>query len=102
MVGRSRRRHDSRYNTIEAITYRDNPIWPLCATGRPADDSQIAPAVGVSAEVTALLRNADLPITAAWLLVDTSCHWMIITVPRNWRDVLPGIAQGNSCLGSES
>jgi 3-octaprenyl-4-hydroxybenzoate carboxy-lyase len=30
-----------------------------------------------------------LPITTAWLLVDTACHWMIITVPRNWRDELP-------------
>ena len=74
---------------IEAITYRDNPIWPVTSTGRPPDDSQIAPAVGVSAEVVALLRNAGLPITTAWLLVDTACHWMIITVPSNWCDVLP-------------
>ena len=78
--------------TIEAITYRDNPIWPVTATGRPPDDSQIAPAVGVSAELVALLRNAGLPITTAWLLVDTACHWMIITTPRHWRDVLPGIS----------
>ena len=77
--------------TIEAITYRDNPIWPISATGRPPDDSQIAPAVGVSAEVLALLRNAGLPITTAWLLVDTACHWMIITVPRAWRDRLPAV-----------
>src|SRR6201993_3702135 len=75
--------------TIEAITYRDNPIWPISATGRPPDDSQIAPAVGVSAEVLALLRNAGLPITTAWLLVDTACHWMIIAVPRNWRERVP-------------
>jgi UbiD family decarboxylase len=76
--------------TIEAITYLDNPIWPVSATGRPPDDSQIAPAVGVSAELVALLRNAGLPITTAWLLVDTACHWAIITVPRHWRDVLRG------------
>ena len=76
--------------TIEAITYRDNPIWPVTATGRPPDDSQIAPAVGVSAELVALLRSAGLPITTAWLLVDTACHWMVITVPRKWRDELPG------------
>ncbi len=75
--------------TIEAITYRDNPIWPVTSTGRPPDDSQVAPALGVSAELVALLRNAGLPITTAWLLVDTSCHWMVVTVPRNWRDVVP-------------
>jgi UbiD family decarboxylase len=76
--------------TIEAITYRDDPIWPICATGRPPDDSQVAPALGVSAEVVALLRDARLPVTTAWLLVDTACHWMVITVPRSWRDLLPG------------
>ena len=37
----------------------------------------------------ALLRNAGLPITTAWLLVDTACHWMVITVARNWREKLP-------------
>src|SRR6201987_1147 len=78
--------------TIEAITYRDNPIWPISATGRPPDDSQVAPALGVSAELIALLRGAGLPVTTAWLLVDTSCHWMIVTVPRIWRDTLPDIS----------
>jgi hypothetical protein len=40
--------------------------------------------------VVALLRNEGLPITTAWLLVDTACDWMIITVLLNWRDALPG------------
>ncbi|MEZ0050356.1 UbiD family decarboxylase [Mycobacterium sp. MAA66] len=76
--------------TIEAITHRDNPIWPVTSTGRPPDDSQIAPALGVSAELLALLRGAGLPVTTAWLLVDTACHWMVVTVPRSWRNILPG------------
>jgi 4-hydroxy-3-polyprenylbenzoate decarboxylase len=75
--------------TIEAITYRDNPIWPISATGRPPDDSQVGPSVGVSAELVALLRSAGLPITTAWMLVETACSWAIVTVPRNWREALP-------------
>jgi hypothetical protein len=42
-----------------------------------------------SAELVALLRSASLPITTAWLLVDTAGHWMVIAVPRKWRDELP-------------
>ena len=80
--------------TIEAITYRNAPIWPICTTGRPADDSQVSPALGVSAEIVALLRKAGLPVSMGWLLVETSCHWMIVTVPRNWRDLLPGLTTG--------
>ena len=37
----------------------------------------------------ALLRDAGLPVTMAWLLVDTACHWMVLTVERHWRDALP-------------
>jgi UbiD family decarboxylase len=75
--------------SIEAITYRDNPIWPVSATGRPPDDSQVGPAVGVSAELVALLRNEGLPVTTAWLLVETACSWAIVTVPPKWREALP-------------
>jgi 4-hydroxy-3-polyprenylbenzoate decarboxylase len=83
--------------TIEAITYRDDPIWPISATGRPPDDSQVAPALGISSELLALLRSSGLPITTAWLLVETSCHWMIVTVPRNWRASLPNL-QSNELI----
>ncbi len=80
--------------TIDAITYRNDPIWPISTTGRPADDSQVAPALGVSAEIVAVLRNAGLPVTTAWLLVESACHWMIVCVPRDWRLMLPGIETG--------
>jgi 4-hydroxy-3-polyprenylbenzoate decarboxylase len=77
--------------SIEAITYRNEPIWPICTAGRPPDDSQVALSLGVSAEVVALLRNANLPISTAWLLISTACHWMVVTVPRNWRQAMPGV-----------
>ncbi|MFJ1528842.1 UbiD family decarboxylase [Streptomyces mirabilis] len=77
--------------SIEAITYRDDPIWPLAAAGRPVDDSHVAPAAGISAEVVAVLQGAGLPITTAWLPLGAACFWTVITVPQNWRDVLPGM-----------
>jgi UbiD family decarboxylase len=80
--------------SIDAITYRDDPIWPLTSTGRPPDDAQVGPAIGVSAELTALLRNAGLPIDIACLLIDSACHWMIVTVRNGWRDALPGVDTG--------
>jgi UbiD family decarboxylase len=75
--------------TINAITYRDQPIWPLAASGRPADDSQVSPAVGISAELLGELHDAGLPIAAAWMPPETSDHWMIIIVPNDWRQTLP-------------
>jgi 4-hydroxy-3-polyprenylbenzoate decarboxylase len=77
--------------SIEAVTYRDDPIWPLAAAGRPVDDSHVAPGAGISAEIVAILRDAGLPITTAWLALSTACHWAVITVPPDWRDALPGL-----------
>ncbi|MGW5253394.1 UbiD family decarboxylase [Streptomyces sp. NPDC004012] len=77
--------------SIEAITYRDDPIWPLAAAGRPVDDSHVAPAAGISAEVVATLRTAGLPVTTAWLPLGAACFWTVITVPQNWREALPGM-----------
>jgi len=78
--------------SVEAITYRDEPIWPLCAAGRPVDDSHLAPTAGVSAELVATVRGAGLPVSTAWLPLGTACHWMVITVPGDWRASLPGVS----------
>jgi UbiD family decarboxylase len=77
--------------TIDAITYRDDPIWPVVAPGRPVDDSQAPAGPGVAAEVLAALRDAGLPITTAWMPLPAACHWMVVTVPPEWRQLLPGV-----------
>ncbi|MFI9781616.1 UbiD family decarboxylase [Streptomyces sp. NPDC051956] len=77
--------------SIDAITYRNDPIWPLAAAGRPVDDSHVAPAAGISAEVVAVLKKAGLPVTTAWLPLGAACFWTVITVPSNWRDQMPGM-----------
>ncbi|MGW6954106.1 UbiD family decarboxylase [Streptomyces chartreusis] len=77
--------------TIDAITHRDNPIWPVVAAGRPVDDSHAPCGPGVAAEVLAVLRDAGLPVTTTWLPLAAACHWLVITVPANWREQLPGM-----------
>ncbi|WP_433281392.1 UbiD family decarboxylase domain-containing protein [Pseudonocardia xinjiangensis] len=76
--------------SIEAVTYRNDPIWLLAAAGRPVDDSHVAPGAGISAEIVAIMRAAGLPVTTAWLALSTACHWAVITVPPDWRRTLPG------------
>lgn len=77
--------------TIEAITYRNDPIWPVVSTGRPVDDSHVPSGPGVSAEVLAALRDAGLPVTTAWQPLAAAVHWLVVTVPANWREALPGV-----------
>jgi UbiD family decarboxylase len=77
--------------TVEAITYRDDPIWPIAAEGRPVDECHTVIGAGQSALLLAQLRAAGLPITTVWFTLRTSIHWAVITVPANWREALPGV-----------
>ncbi|MGP3966764.1 bagremycin/ferroverdin biosynthesis UbiD family decarboxylase BagN/FevL [Streptomyces sp. 6N223] len=78
--------------TVEAITHRDDPIWPLVAEGRPVDEFHTVTGVGQAAEVLAELRAAGLPVTTAWSPLRAAAHWMVVTVPEDWRDRLPGVS----------
>lgn len=74
---------------VECITYRDGAIWPLVPEGRPIDEYHTAVGVGDSAESLVLLRQAGLPVTMVWSPLETANHWMIVTVPSDWREKLP-------------
>ena len=80
--------------TIEAITYRDDPIWPMVAEGRPVTESHMVIGTGQSAQLLAELRAAGLPVTTVWMPLQMAIHWAVITVPENWREVLPGLEPG--------
>ncbi|MFG2722061.1 UbiD family decarboxylase [Streptomyces sp. NPDC048416] len=75
--------------TVECITHRDAPIWPIVAEGRPVDEFHTVTGVGIAADVLHDLRAAGLPITTAWSPLRAASHWLVLTVPANWRELLP-------------
>jgi len=77
--------------TVEAITYRDDPIWPFVAEGRPVDEYHLVSGAGMCAEILAALRATGLPISTVWKPLHAAGHWTVITVPSDWRNRLPGI-----------
>ncbi|MFF3573878.1 UbiD family decarboxylase [Nocardia jiangxiensis] len=74
--------------TIAAITYRDAPIWPVVAEGRPVDECHTVIGAGQSSALLAELRAAGLPISTVWAPLRTAIHWAVVTVPPQWRMVL--------------
>jgi len=80
--------------TVEAITYRDNPIWPIVPEGRPADEYHTVTGTGRAANVLHGLRRAGLPVTTVWMPFPAAMHWTVVTVPDDWRSVLPGVESG--------
>ncbi|WP_260636854.1 UbiD family decarboxylase [Streptomyces angustmyceticus] len=80
--------------TIEAITHRDDPIWPTVVEGEPVDEYHTATGLTLAAEVLTALRAAGLPITSAWEPFDGASHFLVVSVAADWRDTLPGLSTG--------
>lgn len=83
--------------TIDAITHRDEPIWPAIAEGEPVDEYHIVTGITGSADCLGALRAAGLPITAVWAPPEMAMHCMVITVDTGWRDAFPGVDSETLC-----
>ncbi|MCM6775487.1 UbiD family decarboxylase [Nocardia sp. CDC159] len=70
---------------VTAITYRDDPILPVVAAGKPIEDCHTVFAVVDSAEILYELRGAGFPVTRAWMVPETTGDTVVVTVPRDWR-----------------
>ncbi|KAJ5113734.1 hypothetical protein N7456_002268 [Penicillium angulare] len=67
---------------IEAITYRDNPILPICVAGRAAEENHTVWSLMQAAEVLNICQNAGLPIQMAWCPFESHCLWFALQVDR--------------------
>jgi UbiD family decarboxylase len=73
---------------VTAITFRTDPILPVVVAGEPVDEDHTVTGVAASAELLAVLRAHGVPASMAWMPMRSACHWLVVTVPRDWRDEL--------------
>ena len=76
--------HQPTYH-VSAITHRNDPILPVVVAGEPVEEDHTAWGIPAAAEVLAELRQQGLPVTLAWIPLETAIHWLVITVPRDWK-----------------
>jgi UbiD family decarboxylase len=72
------------YN-VTALSYRKDAILPVVAAGEPVEENHTAWGIMSAAEILHQLRAAGLPISFAWVPLEAAIHWLVITVPRDWR-----------------
>lgn len=77
---------------VEAMTFRDDPIYPFTCAGEPPEEDHTIVGVGMAGESCTLLRAAGLPVTTAWCPFEAADGWMVVTVPANWADTHPDSA----------
>ena len=74
---------------VHAMTFRDDPILPVVVAGEPVEEDHTAWGIPNAAEALVLLRAAGLPVTFCWLPLHAANHWLVVTLPKDWRDRAP-------------
>ncbi|MFB7596362.1 UbiD family decarboxylase [Streptomyces sp. NPDC056160] len=67
---------------VEAVTYRDDPILPVCAAGVPPEENHTIWGTMIAAAALDALRAAGLPVTLAWCPYEAATCWLAVSVDR--------------------
>lgn len=68
-----------------AITYRNDPILPVCAAGEPAEENHTCWGTGIAASVLGELRHQGFPAKMCFVPFESSVHWMVVTIDSRWK-----------------
>lgn len=68
---------------VNAITYRHNPILPICVAGRAAEENHTVWSLMQAAEVLDICHKAEMPIKMVWSPFESHCLWFALQVDRN-------------------
>jgi 4-hydroxy-3-polyprenylbenzoate decarboxylase len=70
---------------VSAISHRNDAILPVVAAGEPVEENHTAWGIPSAAQILHDLRAAGLAVTTAWMPLQAALHWLVVTVPRDWR-----------------
>jgi UbiD family decarboxylase len=71
---------------VSAVTYRNDPILPTVAAGPPVEEDHTGWGMPHAAMCLNDLRRAGLPVSGAWMVLESACHWMLIAAAPDWHE----------------
>ena len=71
---------------VSAVTFRNEAILPVVAAGPPVEEDHTGWGMPHAAMCLRDLRAAGLPVTGAWMVLESACHWMLIAVASDWHE----------------
>jgi UbiD family decarboxylase len=70
---------------VTAMTHRNNAILPVVIAGEPIEEDHTAQGIPSAAELLYKMREAGIPATVVWTTLESAQHWLVVTLPRDWR-----------------
>jgi UbiD family decarboxylase len=71
---------------VSAVTYRNQAILPVVAAGPPVEEDHTGWGMPHAAMCLRDLQAAGLPVTSAWMVLESACHWMLVAVATDWHE----------------
>lgn len=68
--------------TVEAMTFRNDPILPVVASGVPPEENHTNWGIGIAAAIQHALRTAGLPVGRCFIPFESAVHWAVVALER--------------------
>ncbi|QIH07572.1 UbiD family decarboxylase [Pseudomonas sp. BIOMIG1BAC] len=65
---------------VHAVTFRNNPILPICVAGLPPEENHTIWGTMISAQLLDTCQEAGLPIDMAWCSYEAATCWAVLAV----------------------
>ena len=70
--------------TVKAITYRNDAILPVVASGYPIEENHAVWCLSVAARIHSDLKAAGFPVAACFVPFQSAVHSLVITIPIDY------------------
>lgn len=78
---------------VNAVTYRNSPIVPMCVHGIPSDEGQVAAAMGTAIGLRRMFRKRGLPVKDVYLPPEGASHLAIVSVEQGGNEVARAVKE---------
>lgn len=65
---------------VQAITFRNNPILPICVAGTPPEENHTIWGTMISAQLLEIMQDAQLPVDLVWCSYEATTCWAVVSI----------------------
>jgi 4-hydroxy-3-polyprenylbenzoate decarboxylase len=71
---------------VTAVTHRNEAILPVAVAGAPVEEDHTGWGMPHAAEMTHVLRQAQVPVSACWGVLESAAHWWVVALKPSWHE----------------
>ncbi|MGK2695317.1 UbiD family decarboxylase [Serratia surfactantfaciens] len=72
--------HEQPVFHVHAVTFRDDPILPICVAGTPPEENHTIWGTMISAQLLETLQSAALPVDFVWCSYEAATCWAVLSI----------------------